>query len=120
MKSTNVIAPTFYKNELVKSANGEPITGWRRSTDDEQNNWYAQHAARCAAGSDVPYDDAGEPKLSPRDAHFSIPGTVVLTITRGRVSAPIGYHTAKDCCQVFCPINGETLYVKRKELTNTW
>jgi len=120
MKSNTTHVLTFYKGDLVKSASGYPIEAWRRASSEERNAWYARLHEDCQAGRDVPYDSGGESKLAPSDTHFSIPGDVVLTVVRGRVNAPLGYSSSKDCCQVFCPSNGETLFVKRMALTNRW
>ena len=32
MKSTNTAVPTFYKGDLVRSASGGPVQGWRRAS----------------------------------------------------------------------------------------
>jgi hypothetical protein len=119
MKSTSTV-PTFYKGDLVRSANGGPVQAWRRASGEETRAWYNQLAEDCRAGRDVPYDSGGESKLAPSDTYFSVPADAVMTIVRGRVSAPHGYYTSKDCCQVFCPSNGETLFVKRAALTSRW
>ena len=120
MKSTNTAVPTFYKGDLVRSASGGPVQGWRRASSEESQAWYARLAEDCRAGRDVPYDSGGESKLAPSDTYFTVPGDAVLTVVRGRASAPHGYYTSKDCCQVFCPSNGETLFVKRLALTSKW
>jgi len=120
MKSTNTAVPTFYKGDLVRSASGAPVQGWRRASSEERSAWYAKLYEDCQAGRDVPYDSGGESKLAPSDTYFTVPGDAVLTVVRGRVSAPHGYYTSKDCCQVFCPSNGETLFVKRLALTSKW
>ena len=120
MKSTSNSVPTFYKGDLVKSADGLTVQAWRRATSEERQDWYDRLAEDCRAGRDVPYDSGGESKLAPNDTHFTIPADTVMTIVRGRVSAPHGYSTLKDCCQVFCPSNGETLFVRRVYLTSKW
>jgi hypothetical protein len=119
MKSTSTV-PTFYKGDLVRSASGNPVQAWRRASGEETRAWYNQLAEDCRAGRDVPYDSGGESKLAPSDTYFSVPADVVMTVIRGRASAPHGYYTSKDCCQVFCPSNGETLFVKRAALTSKW
>jgi len=112
--------PKFRKGDLVRAKPGWVIFGWRRSTPEERKAWYSQLAEDVQAGRDVPYDSAGEPKLAPQDTHFKIPPDVVMTVLRGQVRAPHGYGTAMECCQVFCPSNGETLYLKRNELVGEW
>ena len=119
MKSTSTAVPTFYKGDLVRSVSG-PIQGWRRANGEETRAWYEKFHEDCRAGRDVPYDSGGESRLAPSDTYFSVPADAVMTIVRGRVSAPHGYYTSKDCCQVFCPSNGETLFVKRAALTSKW
>ena len=119
MKS-NAQVPTFYKGDLVRSASGKPVQAWRRANGQETRAWYEKHAEDCRAGLCFPYDSGGEPQLAPNDTYFSIPADVVMTVVRGRASAPHGYYTSKDCCQVFCPSNGETLFVKRAALTSKW
>jgi hypothetical protein len=96
------------------------ITGWRRANGDETQAWYDKLAEDCRAGRDVPYDSGGEPKLAPQDTAFRLNEDMVLTVVRARVSAPSGYNRVKECCQVFCPDIGETLYVRRLWLTDSW
>ena len=112
------IVPRLKKGQLVRVRQG--VTGTRATTTAERNAWYEKFHEDCRAGRDVPYDSGGESKLAPSDTYFTIPGDAVLTIVRGRASAPHGYYTSKDCCQVFCPSNGETLFVKRAALTSRW
>lgn len=119
MKSTRSPAPSFSKGELVRvRAAGQ--AGWRRSSPEERQAWYDRLAEDCRAGRDVPYDSGGESKLAPNDTYFNLKPDDTLIVTRGRVSAPHGWGTAKDCCEVFCPSNGETLFVSRHALTNRW
>jgi len=118
MKSMEV--PKFYKGDLVRSAHNIPIQGWRRASPKERQAWYDSFHEDCRAGREVWHDDAGESRLAPSDTYFNIPADTVLTVVRGRASAPYGYFTSKNCCQVFCPSNGETLFVKRAALTTTW
>jgi hypothetical protein len=118
MKS-KVPAPSFSKGDLVKPVR-DCITAWRRLTPEERNTWYEKFHADCREGKELPFDSAGEPRLAPQDTYFSLSAEDVLTVVRARVAAPAGYGTIKDCCQVFCPSNGETLYVSRRALINRW
>jgi hypothetical protein len=45
---------------------------------------------------------------------------MTLTVVRGRATAPLGYGSQKGCALVFCPDNGETLFVPRRGLTGKW
>ena len=120
MKSTSTAVPTFYKGDLVRSVSGGPVQAWRRASGDETRVWYEKFHEDCRAGRDTPWDSGGESRLAPSDTYFGVPADVVMTVIRGRASAPHGYYTSKDCCQVFCPSNGETLFVKRAALTSRW
>jgi len=109
-------APTFYKGDLVRPVS--QILGWRRSTPAETQAWYDHFRAECRAGRDVWHDDAGESRLAPLDAGFALTPEMTLTVVRGRASAPTGYGKTTGCALVFCPDNGETLFVKRRYLTD--
>lgn len=111
-------APTFYKNDLVRPTN--PTRAWRRMNHEERQAWYERFYEDCRAGRDVPYDSAGESRLAPNDSYFTLTPEMTLTVVRGRASAPCGYGSVKDCALVFCPDNGETLYVPRRSLTDRW
>ena len=115
---TKTPIPTFYKGDLVRPI--APSVGWRRSTDEERRAWYEKFYEDCRAGRDVPYDSGGESRLAPNDTSFTLTPEMTLTVVRGKASAPSGYSTMKNCCQVFCPDNGETLYIPRIRLTGTW
>jgi hypothetical protein len=110
--------PTFYKGDLVRPI--APTIAWRRASDEEQRAWYEKFYEDCRAGRDVPYDSGGESRLAPCDTSFTLTPEMTLTVVRGKASAPSGYSTMKNCCQVFCPDNGETLYVPRIRLTGRW
>lgn len=118
MKSTRTPAPTFYKNTLVRPTGF--TRAWRRMTPEENHAWYERFYEDCRAGRDVWHDSAGESKLAPCDTYFTLTPEMTLTVVRGRVSAPCGYGSQKDCALVFCPDNGETLYVSRRALTDKW
>ena len=45
---------------------------------------------------------------------------MTLTVLRARVAATSGYHNVKGCALVFCPDNGQTLFVRRRYLTDKW
>jgi hypothetical protein len=115
----NETAPTLRKGDLVKPLR-EGIYAWRRLTDEERQAWYDRFHEDCRAGRDVPYDSAGESRLAPLDKGVTLTGDTVLTVVRARVAAPDGYSTRPGCCQVFNPLTGETLYVHRRALKNTW
>lgn len=119
MMRNRTTAPSFSKGELVRPVTGGRVA-WRRLTDTERQAWYDQHAEDCRAGRDTWHDSAGEPRLAPNDTYFDLRTDMTLTVLRARVSAPAGYGRVKDCCEVFCPNNGETLYVSRHALTNRW
>lgn len=110
--------PTFYKGDLVKPHG--ICRAWRRINPEEQRAWYDRLYEDCRADRDVPYDDAGESKLAPSDTYYTLNPEMVLTVVRGKARAPLGYGSVKDCCLVFCPDNGEALYVERHELTDRW
>ena len=113
--------PAFRKGDLVKPLGGVGgVLGWRKATHEEREAWYAKHREEVRAGRAQPYDDAGESVLAPPDTQVMIPADAVLTVVRGRVNAQSGYHKIKDCCQVFCPQNGETLYIRRWTVTRDW
>lgn len=95
-------------------------TGWRRATHEERALWYAKLYADCHAGNDTPCDDGGESKLAPNDTYFTLLPSMTLTVLRGRVAAPCGYAKIKRCVEVFCPDNGETLFVERRALISSW
>jgi len=118
MKNTSASVPTFYKGDLVRPIND--TIGWRRISPDEQRAWYEKFHEDCRTGKDVWHDSAGEPRLAPRDTYFSLTTDMTLAVVRGKASDPSGYSTMKNCCQVFCPDNGETLYVPRIRLTGRW
>lgn len=111
-------APTFYKGDLVRPTT--TLTGWRKATHEETKAWYDRFHAECRAGRDVWHDSAGESRLAPCDITFTLTPEMTLTVVRGKASPPSGYSIAKNCCQVFCPDNGQTLYVYRSELTDRW
>lgn len=111
-------APTFYKGDLVRPT--KPSTAWRRMTPEENHAWYAKFHEDCRNGVDVWHDSAGEPRLAPTETYFTLMPEMTLTVVRGRASAPCGYGSVKDCALVFCPDNGETLYVSRHTLTGRW
>lgn len=118
MKSTRPPAPTFYKGDLVRPVN--PTRAWRRATNDESTAWYEKLYEDCRNGRDVPFDSAGESKLAPCDTYFTLTPEMTLTVVRGKASAPCGYGSVKDCALVFCPDNGETLFIQRRSLTGRW
>ena len=111
-------APTFYKGDLVKPI--ATIHGWRRMNAEESRSWYEKFHEDCRAGRDTWHDSAGESRLAPCDSYFTLTPEMTLTVVRGKASAPLGYGTTKDCALVFCPDNGETLFVSRRELTGRW
>ena len=110
--------PTFYKGDLVKPR--APTQAWRRINPEEQKAWYDRLYEDCRAGRDVPFDSGGESKLAPCDTYYTLTPEMVLTVVRGKARAPLGYGSAKDCALVFCPDNGQTLYVSRQALVNKW
>ena len=118
MKSNRPPAPTFYKNDLVRPT--VPTSAWRRMTPEENRAWYERFYEDCRNGKDVWHDSAGEPRLAPCDTYYTLTPEMTLTVVRGRASAPCGYGSVKDCALVFCPDNGETLYVHRRALTDKW
>lgn len=118
-QTTGSEVPVFRKGDLVRPRL-DKIEAWRRLTHAEREAWYNRLAEDCRLGHDVPWDSGGESKLAPNDAHFLIPREVVLTVIRGSVRAPVGYGTSKGCCEVFNPMSGETLFVKRALLTKEW
>lgn len=118
MKSKLIVDPSFRKGDLVRPTS--QTTGWRRANGEETQAWYDRFHEDCRAGLDVPYDDGGEPRLAPRDAVFTLTPEMTLTVVRARASASYGYHTRKGCALVFCPDNGQTLFVQRRHLTDRW
>lgn len=112
------MVPAFRKGDLVRPI--APTVGWRRSSAEERQAWYDKLHEDCRAGRDVPYDSGGESKLAPQDTSFTLMPQMTLIVLRGRATAPSGYSTMKNCCQVLCPDNGETLFVPRTRLTQTW
>lgn len=118
MKSSNP-APVFPKGTLVRPA-GPRVEAWRRASPEERQAWYERHAEDVRAGRDTWHDSGGESRLAPTDAYFTVTPEMTLTVVRGRVAAPLGYGKAKDCCAVFCPDNGETLFIRRRNLTDRW
>lgn len=110
--------PSFRKGQLVRPAYF--ANAWRRLTSDEREAWYKEFHTACREGKDTWHDDAGEPRLAPSDMSFTLTPEMTLTVVRARVSAPAGYGKVTGCAQVFCPDNGETLYVQRKRLTDKW
>jgi hypothetical protein len=110
--------PTFYKGDLVRPVG--PIQAWRRMRPEENQAWYARFHEDCRNGKDVWHDSAGEPRLAPCDTFFTLTPEMTLTVVRGRASAPCGYGSQKGCALVFCPDNGETLFVPRRGLTGKW
>jgi len=111
-------APVFYKGDLVRPTNS--IHAWRRMTPEENRSWYEKFYEDCRNGKDTWHDSAGESRLAPCDSYFTLTPEMTLTVVRGKASAPHGYGTTKDCALVFCPDNGETLFVRRRELTGRW
>jgi hypothetical protein len=112
------VLPSLKKGQLVRPMGR--VNAWRRATGEETEAWHAKHREEVKAGRAYPYDSAGEPVLAPQDAGFLLDETMILTVVRARVSAPSGYTKLKECCQVFCPDNGQTLYVRRIWLTTGW
>ena len=108
----------LYKGDIVRPH--RPDAGWRRATGEERELWYQKLYADCHARNDVPCDDGGESKLAPNDTYFILLPHMTLTVLRGRVSAPCGYRRIKGCVQVFCPDNGETLFIERRALISRW
>ena len=111
-------APTFYKGDLVRPV--QVTHGWRRANGEETQAWYDRFHEDCRAGRDVWQDSAGESRLAPSDTFFTLTPEMTLTVLRGRASAPVGYGTMTDCALVFCPDNGQTLFVSRHNLTGRW
>ena len=108
----------LYKGDLARPWRTQ--TGWRRATHEERALWYEKLFADCHAGRDFPCDDGGESKLAPNDTYFTLLPSMTLTVLRGRVAAPCGYAKIKRCVEVFCPDNGETLFVERRALISSW
>jgi hypothetical protein len=108
--------PTFYKGDLVH-AHRPGLVAWRRATPEEKSEWYKQNAIAVAEGRAFPFDSAGEPHLAPADVFCPVEVDDPLQVTRGRVTAPLSYGNAKDCCEVLNLRSGETLFVKRVALT---
>jgi hypothetical protein len=119
MRHATATTPTFRKGDLVRPV-PPGYLGWRRATPEERQAWYERLAEDCRAGRDDPWDSGGESKLAPVDTYFTLKPDDTLIITRARVRAPNGWTHAKDCCEVFCPGNGETLFVSRHALTDRW
>jgi len=113
-----MVDPNLSKGMLVRPI--DKINAWRPLTLQERNDWYKNFHEECRAGREVWHDSAGESRLAPQDMYFTLTPDMTLTVVRARVSAPHGYGTSRGCCQVFCPDNGETLYVKRPYLTDRW
>ena len=111
-------APVFYKGDLVKPIAN--IHGWRRISPEEQRDWYEKFHEDCRNGKDVWHDSAGESRLAPSDTYFTLTPEMTLTVVRGKASAPLGYSNVKGCTLVFCPDNGQTLFVSRHDLTERW
>lgn len=121
MPSRNDPGPTFYKGDLIRrNALSHEVEGWRRTTPEETAEWYAELGERVRRGEEEPFDCAGESKLAPRDKWFVVKPEWVLTVISGRVSAPYGYSSLPNCSLVFCPDNGETFYVSRRNFTKQW
>lgn len=118
MQNENAL-PALRKGDLVKPVR-DGVYAWRRCTDEERQAWYDKFYEDCRAGRDVPFDSAGESKLAPLDMGFKLSASSVLTVVRARCSAPESYGKRPRCCQVFDPLTGETLYVNRRGITNTW
>ena len=118
MRSKLIVDPSFRKGDLVRPTS--QINGWRRANGEETQAWYDRFHEDCRAGRDVPYDDGGEPRLAPRDAGFVLTPEMTLTVLRARVAATSGYHNVKGCALVFCPDNGQTLFVRRRYLSDKW
>lgn len=116
MKSSQV--PAFPKGTLVRPKS--TIIAWRQCTPEERQAWYDRHHADVRAGRDTWHDDAGESRLAPKDIFLKLTPEMTLTVLRGRVSAPLAYGKSPGACQVFCPDNGQTLYVDRGELIDRW
>ncbi len=112
------MTPSFKKGDYVKTV--KPTSGWRRMTQEENNAWYDKFHSDCREGRDVWHDSAGEPRLAPQDTYFNLAQDTVMKVLRARVNAPCGYSSMKGCCQVFNPATGETMYVTRRSLTNSW
>jgi len=108
----------LYKGDIVRPHRNQ--TGWRRATEEERAAWYQKLYADCHAGRDFPWGGDGESKLAPNDTYFTLLPSMTLTVLRGRVAAPCGYRQIKGCVQVFCPDNGETLFVERRALISRW
>lgn len=113
-----MVDPNLSKGMLVRPI--DKVNGWRRLTAEEKNAWYAKFHEDCRNGKEVWHDSAGEPVLAPCDTYYTLDPSMTLTVIRARASAPHGYGSSKGCCLVFCPDNGETLYVKRVHLTDKW
>ena len=111
-------APTFYKGDLVRPV--QVTHGWRRMNAEENRSWYEKFHEDCRNGLDVWHDSAGESRLAPCDSYFTLTPEMTLTVVRGKASAPHGYGSQRDCALVFCPDNGETLFVNRHNLTGRW
>jgi hypothetical protein len=111
-------APTFYKGDLVRPV--QVTHGWRRMNAEENRSWYEKFHEDCRNGKDTWHDSAGESRLAPSDTFFTLTPEMTLTVLRGRASAPVGYGTMTDCALVFCPDNGQTLFVSRHNLTGRW
>jgi len=112
------VLPSLKKGQLVRPMGR--VNAWRRATGEETQRWYALHAADVKAGRAFPFNSAGESVLAPQDSVFDLDETMTLTVVRARVAAPSGYTKLKECCQVFCPDNGQTLYVRRIWLKTEW
>ena len=112
------VLPSLKKGQLVRPMG--KVTGWRRLTPDENQLWYAMHIEDVKAGRAFPFDSAGESVLAPQDSVFQLDETMTLTVVRARVAAPSGYTRLKECCQVFCPDNGQTLYMRRIWIRTEW
>lgn len=113
MKSNRPV-PTFYKGDLVRPVG--TAHAWRRATAEEQGRWYTA----MKENRENPLGDDGEFRLAPREIAYTLRPDNILTVVRGRARPTYGYHSVSDCCEVFCPDNGQTLFVKRDELTNRW
>jgi phage baseplate assembly protein gpV len=104
------------KGMLVRLSRAAPLNAWCRMTRTEIEAWYKWHGDEVRAGRAYPMDSAGEPVLAPQDKWVSLTTDRVYQVVRSRCTAPQSWSKVSHCCQVLDFNDGETYYIRRREL----
>jgi len=112
---------TVKKGDLVRVkqeiCDAKVISGWRCTTQEEQDKWREDLRLDVQAGLTLPYNDAGESKLAPQTYWIKLSKSDTYLVLRSRVQAQCGWGTPiPKCTELVNPKSGDRFYIQREEV----